>query len=278
MPVVALVIGLLVAAGQPDGRLHVWVLDVGQGDAILLRTPAGRTVLIDGGPGATPLLNGVGARIPFWQRSLDMVVLTHPHQDHMMGLPELLNRYSVAQVVQTEFSPTLGLQTEWTRLLKSKGVAVHYAKRGERISFEGEPDLWLDVLNPAASRAASQADDINSSIVLQLRYGPLSMMLEGDVQTKAEAEIVQYAGANLRSAVLKVGHHGSSTSSSAPFLAMTAPKVAIISVGAGNKFGHPTIQTLNALQQAGAAIYRTDQNGAVEVIADKSRVWVASER
>lgn len=285
LPVIALLMAFLVAAGQPDGRLHVWVLDVGQGDAILLRTPQGHTVLVDGGPGATPLLNGVGAHLPFWQHSLDMVVLTHPHQDHMMGLPDLLDRYGVSLVVETEFSPTAGIQTAWVGALKSRAVPVHYARRGERISFSGEPALWLDVLSPITPDAVlerqtrSQGGDINNtSVVLQLHYGPHSIVLEGDAQTVAEAAMVQYEGADLHSAVLKVGHHGSDTSSSPTFLAMTQPKVAIISVGSANTFGHPAPQTLNALQQAGAAIYRTDQNGTVEVIADRSRMWVRSER
>ncbi len=285
LPVIALLIALLVVAGQPDGRLHMWVLDVGQGDAILLRTPQGHTALVDGGPGATSLLNGLGAHLPLWQHSLDMVVLTHPHQDHMMGLPELLDRYGVAEVVQTEFSPTVGIQAEWAYTLKSKSITVHYARRGERISFDGEPDLWLDVLSPITPSAAqerhtrAQGDDVNNtSVVLQLHYGAHSIMLEGDAQAEAEAQMVRYEGADLRSTVLKVGHHGSATSSSASFLATTGPKVAIISVGADNKFGHPASQTLNALQQTGALIYRTDQNGTVEVVANKSRIWVRSER
>src|SRR5438874_8365686 len=101
VPFVVALLLLLIASQQPDGRLHLWVLDVGQGDSILLRTPQGHTALIDGGPGATPVLNAIGAHIPFWQRNLDLLVLTAPHQEQMMALPDVLQRYHVEQIVQT---------------------------------------------------------------------------------------------------------------------------------------------------------------------------------
>src|SRR5438094_9755418 len=104
LPVPILVLLLVIASQMPDGRLHLWVLDVGQGDAILLRTPKGHTALIDGGPGATPVLNGVGQHIAFWEHNLDLLVLTHPHEDHMMGLVEVVRRYQVGRVVETEFT------------------------------------------------------------------------------------------------------------------------------------------------------------------------------
>src|SRR5438034_2048259 len=106
LPVLATALLLLVASQQPDGRLHIWVLDVGQGDSILVRTPAGHVALIDGGPGATPVLNGVGAHLPFWQHELDLLVLTHPHQDHLMGFTDILGRYHIDQVVETQFTAT----------------------------------------------------------------------------------------------------------------------------------------------------------------------------
>ncbi len=285
LPVVMVLLLLIVAGGQPDGRLHLWVLDVGQGDALLLRTPQGHTALVDGGPGATPLLNGVGAHVPFWQRELDLLVLTHPHQDHLMGFAELLGRYSVDEVVQTEFTATDGLQREWLSGLKRQGIPVHYAARGEEISFVGEPEVRLTVLSPVTSgaederRTSRSGNDINdTSVVLRLVYGSQSILLEGDAQKEAEAEMVRYRGAELHSRVLKVGHHGSKTSSSPAFLGAVRPQVAVISVGADNKFGHPAPETLAALQAVGAGVYRTDLNGTVEIIADKEQMWVRSER
>jgi competence protein ComEC len=281
LPVVATALMLLIAGQQPDGRLHLWVLDVGQGDSILLRTPKGHTALIDGGPGATPVLNGIGKHLPFWQRDLDLIVLTHPQQDHIMGLVELLERNPAHQVVQTEFTATAGVQGEWLRVVRDRSVPVHYARRGDTISFEEEPEIILRVLNPAAPDGSleKQADNVNNtSIVLQLSYGPHDILLEGDAEWQAENEMVRYASAGLASEILKVGHHGSKTSSSTKFLAAVRPQVAIISVGAENRFGHPSPQTIQALQNEGARIYRTDLNGTVEIIADQNTMWVRSER
>src|SRR5690349_20961942 len=118
LPFLAVAFFLFIASQQPDGRLHMWVLNVGQGDAIFLRTPEGHTALVDGGPAATPLLESIGSRIPFWQRNIDLVVLTHPHEDHLMGLIELLSHYRVGEVVQTQFTSTLGVQGQWLNDLK----------------------------------------------------------------------------------------------------------------------------------------------------------------
>ena len=281
LPLVATAVLMVIAAQQPDGRLHVWVLDVGQGDAIFLRTPAGHTALVDGGPGATPVLNGVDAHIPFWRREIDLVVLTHPHQDHMMAFVDALERYHVDQVVQTEFTATGGVQSAWVEALRVHPVPVHYARRGDTIVFDGEPDISLRVLSPStpdALRERQGGDINNTSIVLKLAYGSTSILLEGDAQAEAEGEMDRVDRNELPAQVLKVGHHGSNTSSTPGFLADVQPRVAIISVGVGNDFGHPSQQTIESLQAIGAKVYRTDLNGTVEVIADKERLWVRSER
>ena len=280
-PIIFFAVIFLITMQQPDGRLHMWVLDVGQGDSILLRTPKGHTALIDGGPAATPVLNGIGANLPFWRRDLDLLVLTHPHEDHMMGFGDVLAHYRIDEVVQTEFTATSGVQAVWLASLTGRKVPVHYAQRGETIGFEGEPDVALHILSPVTPNAAreGQGGDINNtSIVLKLDYGKHGILLEGDAQDEAEGEMVAHEKAELGSEVLKVGHHGSRTSSSPRFLANVKPKIAIISVGQGNKFGHPAQETLDALRKAGATVYRTDMNGTVEVIADTENMWVRSER
>ena len=281
IPTVALALMLALAGQLPDGRLHVWVFDVGQGDAIMIKTPKGQSALIDGGPGATPLLNGVGSHLPFWQRNLDLLVLTHPHQDHMMGFAELVDRYQVGQVVQTIFTATSSIEAEWLRRLESKGIPVSRPTRGETISFESEPEITLRVLNPAASTAYNEGesgDANNSGLVLKIVYGKHSILLQSDAQVEAERDLSAAEQSELESDVLKVGHHGSATSSSAPFLSLVKPKVAIISAGSGNKYGHPAPQTISNLQAVGATIYRTDQDGTVEIIADEENLWVRSER
>jgi competence protein ComEC len=280
LPAVVMLMLLLIASQQPDGRLHLWVLDVGQGDAILVRSPGGHTALIDGGPAATPLLNGIGERLPFWQRDLDLLVLTHPHQDHMMGFIEVLGRYRVDQVVQTHFTSTVGVQAEWLSAIGRRGIPVHYPRKGDTISFEGEPEVTLRVLHPASPYASYglTGDDLNeASIALQLTYGNQSLLLAGDIQANAEGELAR-SGEDIYSRVLKVAHHGSDSSSTLPFLDAVRPQVAVISVGEANKFGHPSQKTIEALEKAGALVYRTDQNGTVEIIAGEDSMWVRSER
>jgi competence protein ComEC len=270
VPALALVMLLVIVGQQPDGRLHLWVLDVGQGEAILLRTPHGHTALLDGGPGATPLLNSIGQHLPFWQRDLDLVVLTNPVQDRLMGLVDLAGRYDVGQVVQTEYTATGGVQAQWLHLLDSGGVPVHYATRGETLTFAGEPEIALEVLGPG--------EDRDGPISLRLTYASHSILISGDARAEAEAGMLSYKGDGLRSQVLVVGHFGSKDAAAPQFLAAVQPTAAIISAGAGNRFGYPSPDTLDALSASGALVYRTDLNGAVEVIADAERMWVRAER
>jgi competence protein ComEC len=281
VPVIGTIVLLVITLQEPDGRLHMWVLDVGQGDAIVLRTPGGHVALIDGGPGATAVLNGLDAHIPVWRHEVDLVVLTHPHEDHMMGLVDVLARYRVDQVVQTEFTGTTGVRGAWLRALGERGVAVHYAQRGDTLAFDGEPDLSLKVLSPSTpdARLERAGGDINNtSIVLKVTYGETAILLEGDAQQGAEREMARVEGGELGARVLKVGHHGSGTSSWRGFLGEVRPEVAIISVGVGNGYGQPAKETLEALGEVGARVYRTDVNGTVEVIAEKGRLWVRGEK
>jgi competence protein ComEC len=275
-PVLIVTFLILIDTQRPDQRLHLWVLDVGEGDSILLRTPQGHTALIDGGPGATPVLNGIGAHIPFWQHNLDLIVLTVPRQDHMMALPDVLKRYQVEQIVQTQFTATVGVQGAWLEAIGQKHVPVHYAKQGEKISFDGEPDISLRVLSPTSPEGKSS--DANTSIALRLEYGNSRILLESDAQIEAERRLVADEPGQLGAQVLKISSQGSKTSSSRPFLDLVHPRVAIISVGAGNRFGHPAPETLQALQDVGAKVYRTDLNGTVEVIADKEHIWLRTDR
>lgn len=259
--------------GLPDGRLHVYFLDVGQGDAILIATPDGRQILVDGGPSPTALLNELGAVLPFWDRSLDLVVLTHPDGDHITGLIPLLERYSVKQVLDTPLSDDATLTASWLQGLKQAGVERIYAQRGMQLRLNA---LQLTVLNPSPTPLTGTAsDDNNNAIVLRLDYGQTSVLLTGDAEQEAEAAMIA-AGLPLRADVLKAGHHGSNGSSSAPFIAAVAPQIAVIQVGAENKFGHPHPAVLERL--AGVQIMRTDQNGRIEVMSDGRTLRVKTER
>lgn len=253
--------------GLPDGRLHVWFLDVGQGDAIFIQAPDGRQVLVDGGPSPTALLNELGDIMPFWDRHLDLVVLTHPDGDHITGLIPLLERYNVGQVLDTPRSDTAALAATWRE--RVNGLSRLYAVRGMRLSLG---DLVITVLHPAPMPLVGTAsDDNNNAIVLRLDYGQTSFLLTGDAEAEAEADLIR-AGLPLRSTLLKVGHHGSNGSTSAPFVAAVSPQVAVIQVGRENSFGHPHPEVLKRL--AGIQVLRTDQDGRIEVVSDGRRLQV----
>ncbi len=263
----------LALQGLPDGNLHVHFLDVGQGDAILVVAPDGRQILVDGGPSPTALLNELGNVLPFWDRSLDLIVLTHPDGDHITGLIPLLDRYRVAQVLDVPQSDTTPEAAPWRERLVVLSVRRTFGQRGMVLPVGA---ARLTVLNPDATPLVGTASDTNNNAaVLRLDYGQTSLLFTGDAEQEAEADMLA-AGVPLRADVLKVGHHGSNGSSSAPFLATVAPRLAVIQVGADNTFGHPHPDVLKRL--AGLEILRTDQRGRIEVVSDGKRVWTKTER
>lgn len=259
--------------GLPDGRLHVYFLDVGQGDAILVVTPDGRQILVDGGPSPTALLNQLGAVLPFWDRSLDLVVLTHPDGDHITGLIPMLDRYRVAQALDTPSSDDAPLTESWLGGLAEAGVERVYAQRGMVIRAGG---VQLDVFNPGPTLlVGTNSDTNNNAIVLRLEYGETSVLLTGDAEREGEDAMLA-AGLPLRSDVLKAGHHGSNGSSSASFIAAVAPRYAVIQVGAKNNFGHPHPAVLQRL--AGVEVLRTDLHGRIEMVSDGRRLTVTTQK
>lgn len=263
----------LALRGLPDGKLHVYFLDVGQGDAILIRAPDGRQILVDGGPSPTALLNELGDVLPFWDHSLDLVVLTHPDGDHITGLIPLLDRYRVGQVLDVPQSEKAPEAAPWRERLAALGIPRTLAQRGMRLPVG---DLGITILNPGPTPLTGTAsDDNNNAIVLRLDYGGTSFILTGDAESDAEAAMIG-AGLPLRADLLKVGHHGSNGASSAAFLAAVAPRLAVIPVGADNKFGHPHPAVLERLK--GIRVFRTDQNGRIEVVSDSQQLSVKTQK
>ena len=274
---VVLVLALLAAiawfvlAGLPDGKLHVWFLDVGQGDAILIRAPDGRQILVDGGPSPSALLDELGEVLPFWDRSLDLVVLTHGDADHVSGLVSALERYKVTTVL--DGAPSGDRESAvWLTAVQEAGIPRVTATRGTRLAAGA---MVLTVLNPGAEASRNYGSSNDASVVLRVDYGETSMLLTGDAEEAAEQAMME-AGLPLAADVLKVGHHGSAASTSPAFLAQVAPQVAVISAGAENRFGHPSPEVLARL--AGVQVLRTDQRGRVEVISDGQKLSVRWER
>ncbi len=271
-----LVIAVLVsytAAVMPDDDLRVSFLDVGEGDAILVQKGS-RQVLVDGGPSPQALSLELGSRMPFWDRTVDLLVLTHPHHDHLAGLVEVLRRYRVRQVLYPALDYESPVYDEWQRLIEEKGIKHTAALAGQQIDL-GE-GVFMMVLSPPKNLMAGTESDVdNNSVVLRLSTGDVSFLLNGDIMREAEWELIRKR-VDLTSTVLKVAHHGSDTSTTPEFLAVVNPRVAVISCGADNKFGHPSDEVVSRLEQkmGGENIYRTDQQGTIEFTTDGERLWV----
>jgi len=264
------------ALSLPDGRLHVSFLDVGEGDAILIQTPHGQQILVDGGPEPSRLLSALGRCMPFWDRTLDLVVLTHPDSDHLAGLIPVLERYRVRAVLCGEWPATSAAVAQWQSLLADRGIARLPAQPGTQITW-GET-IHLQVLYPPVGwLPLTAADDNNRSLVLRLTCGEVAFLLTGDIEAAAEAYLL--ANGELAPAwVLKVSHHGAAEGTSAAFLRQVQPRLAVISVGADNNHGHPAAATLQRLHVAGAQVLRTDQQGTIELITDGTVVEIRTAR
>ncbi len=217
-----------------QGELTVAFLDVGQGDAIYIEAPNGNQVLIDGGTGQQ-VLRELGRVMPFWDRSLDIVLSTHPDQDHVGGLPAVLERMRVENVITTENTSDTGAYKAFEEVIRKKNPKRILARTGTRIILDR--GVVLEILFPDSN--ASGWETNTASIVARLTYGEKSFLLTGDSPISIEKYLVGKNGGKLKTTVLKLGHHGSRTSSSKIFLSATDPEYAVISAGKDNKYGHP---------------------------------------
>ncbi|MCH7620357.1 MAG: DNA internalization-related competence protein ComEC/Rec2 [Chloroflexi bacterium] len=261
-----------------DGLLHVHFFDVGQGDSILIVTPNGRQVLVDGGPEAESATRALSGVLSPMDRSLDLVALTHLDADHSRGLLQVLNRYRVDDVLVGRPDEDAALYPQWRKALERQQILPIRLFAGYRIQLE--QDVSLEVLHPPGEGApGSFLDANNSGLVLRLVYRDVSILLTADIEAEAERRLLD-ASATIKSDVLKIAHHGSKTSTTAPFLQKVQPSLAIISVGADNRFGHPHAEIVNRLQHTlgDRNIYRTDRNGDTEVISDGTTLWVKTQR
>jgi len=272
VPILAALIALLLAitvASRPDGRLHVTVLDIGQGDAILVQAPSGATMLVDGGPDPELTLRRIGANLPFFARRIDVVLLTHPHQDHVAGLVEVAERFSIGAILHAGIPFQ---NAAYDRLLAEaprERIPVSLARAGQGLALDETTSLR--VLYPTADEAAEPLPDgdiNNGSVVVMLAHGEFTALLTGDAEAPVEAALLERHALGPVD-LLKVGHHGSRTSTTSPLLDALQPSVAVISAGVDNEYGHPAPETLAALAaRPGLAVYRTDIQGDIEIETD----------
>lgn len=266
------------ALSLPDQQLHVAFVDVGQGDGAFITTPGGRQIVVDGGADPLAMVRALAARMPPGDRTVDVVVLTHPHADHVGGLIEVLRRYEVALVLERQIAYESPPHQAWRLLVERSAARVVQAEAGQVISM-GD-GVILRVVSPPARLLQGTASDVdNASVVLRVEYGDVSFLLTGDMFEEGESALVE-SGAPIDSDVLKVGHHGSRSSSSRDFVDAVTPAVAIISAGQDNRFEHPHSESLLALQQhvAEERLFLTSERGTVEFVTDGHRLEVSTER
>lgn len=261
------------ALSQTNGILSLTVLDVGQGDALLLQSPAGKTMLVDAGE-STAFDTVSNALDAYGIHRIDTVVATHPHTDHIGGMAKLLQSYEVGAFYLTEYPSTTTQYAEMLRALKENGCSVRLADSDLKLDWD--PAVDTDVLFPLSDQAAIDAN--NHSIVLRVTYGDVSFLLTGDLEKAGEVMLLAaYDDETLHADVLKVGHHGSDSSTSDALLDAVGASIAIVSVGKNNEYGHPHEAVLDRLRAHAVRVYRTDQSGTVVVMTDGEKTEVITQ-
>lgn len=279
----ALAVGAVVAAvwwpslrPGPD-RLELHVLDVGQGDALALRSPRGRWLIIDAGNAWSSGDAGKSVVWPHLRRyggSVVYAAMSHPHADHIGGIKTLLERAGVDTLWDSGFVGTSSMYHDALVAARQNSVAFKLAAAGDTVDFDG---VHIDVLGPDKEWLAMQNNPNEASIILRVTYDKVVMLLTGDAEHEAEKWLVDRYGRNLKADVLKVGHHGSSTSSTSEFITAVAPRVALVSVGVANDYGHPSDEVLNRLEAGGAQVLRTDYEGTIVLATDGRSIDIKTD-
>lgn len=259
-----------VVRADRGGVLTVAFLDVGQGDAIYIEAPNGNQMLIDGGQSSGALLRALGKVMPFWDRSIDLVLATHPDQDHVGGLASVINRLRVGGVVTTENTSDTGAYSAFEKAILEKRTHRVLARTGEHFVLDN--GVVLEILFPSASTLGWDAN--TSSIVARLSYGDESFLFTGDSPQSIEKYLVAKNGGSLNSTVLKLGHHGSRTSSSKEFLSAINPEYAVISAGKDNKYGHPHQEVTDILVELKIPAVSTYEQGTIVFKTSGDELWV----
>ena len=274
MLIVATVIwGLTLALNAQESHLSVRFLQTSHGEAIFIETPNGNRMLVDGGGDSLQVANTLGSMLPFWDREIDIVLLTHPDTDHVGGLPEVLRRFPVGTVLHSEQNASSNAFASWSAAVENHDNSV-VVWPGMQIGLDH--NTTIEVLSGGCGDAGAQCIDSNeTSIVTMLRHRDVSFLLTGDIERSAEIRLATSIP-NLRATVLKAPHHGSNTSSTATLISAVEPAAVVVAAGTANRYGHPhpeVIERYNA-NVGQERVLRTDQLGTVELRTDGQRLWM----
>ncbi len=251
---------------ENKGNLQVSFLDVGQGDAIFIETPNKIQAIIDTSPNAA-ILEALNSKISFFDTTLDMVILTHPDLDHIGGTVDLANSYDISLLVYA----TSTKQNENTAQIANLPIEKREVKEGDVIMLDVDKNIYLEILHPEKDYISVDSND--QSIVAKLVYGKTCFLLTGDASKEVEMKIVQKYQNEIRCDVLKVGHHGSHTSTEEKFVGFVMPKYAVISSGKDNKFGHPHKETIEILSKFPIEIKNTAESGTLTFWSDGETIF-----
>lgn len=247
--------------------LEVCFFDVGQGDAIFIKTLQGHQILVDGGPDSK-ILEKLSQEMPFYDRSIDLLILSHPEKDHMAGLIQVLKNYKVDYILWTGVVRNTIEYQEWIKALnkeQEQGAEIKIAQANQQITASR---TTLNIMHPLENLAGKEhKDSNNTSIVVKLIFGENSFLFTGDIYSSKEAELIEQ-GAALNSDVLKIAHHGSKTSTNNEFVQEVSPKIGVIQCKKDNSYGHPHEQTLETLKKYNVEVLRTDESGDIKIISN----------
>ena len=242
-------------------ELKIIFLDVGQGDAILIEQGS-KQILIDGGPDGKKVMEKLGEYVPFWDRNIEVVIATHPDEDHISGLTDVLENYNIGESIDNGVEADTQVYKKYKDIISTKNINHIEGKAGMEIKLDN--NAKLDILSPDGTQDKNNPKDTNiSSIVSKLVYGENSFLFTGDFTTEGEPSLINKQ-IDLNSRVLKIAHHGSKYATSDEFLNAVNPQEAVISVGKNNRYGHPAQEVLDRLGAHKINIKRTDQVGDIE--------------
>lgn len=272
----SIVLGLLAYLWYQDGewgrqkekKVEIDFLNIGQGDASLITFPTGQQMLVDCGKNSR-ILSALGRHLPFYDRTIDILLVTHPDLDHYGGCLDVLQRYQVQEIIVNGLTkPNETYWKEWNTGVTEEQATIEIVHR-PRQRIIGE--VTLDFLypdheiekDPCPTKEEKNCEDNNTSIIFQLRFASSSVLFTGDAEKELEKHLVETAEVPLSSTILKVGHHGSPSSSDEPFIKVVRPQYAVIQVGKNNPYGHPNLRVVRRLERMGASIFRNDIHGDI---------------
>jgi len=258
-----------VVAESHGGELTIAFLDVGQGDAIFIEAPNGNQALVDGGSNKK-VLRQLGGVMPFYDRSIDLVLATHPDKDHIGGLPDVLERYKIGVVIASDVESDTSIYNEFEKIIDDKEIKKIFARTGQIIWLSD--DAYIEILFPDRSTIGMESN--TASIVARLVYGNTEVLLTGDSPKSIEKYLTAQYGEKLHSDVLKLGHHGSRTSTSEFFLSAVNPQFAIISAGVDNRYGHPHKEVTEMLKEFEIPSLATYKSGTVVIKSDGENIEI----